>query len=192
MSGCTNRKTTDPQIAPTGADAENNIAETLDARMRACDRVLTSVKAALAGLSARRALEAHQIDRFDAQTADLVLRAGHALEAGSEDLAEMIALSIAERDSERRLRMRDLEETNARINGLAAALTRIGDRLQDLREAVALARRIEIAHSGPAYLTAAPAPGIDRAHAERKIERVLEQTRLDLVSIGDLARANRR
>ncbi|MGX9357148.1 PspA/IM30 family protein [Roseobacteraceae bacterium S113] len=162
------------------ARAEDNVrnvyaVELIDQKIREAGDALKGAKLSLASLIQRQRAEARQIAQLKSRIADLMARAGDALAAGRNDLAQEAATAVAEMENE----LASREQTEARLETrclqLRASIEAAHRRLVDLKQGAIAARALRREQSAQRSLTRAGTGASSMSEAEELIAQVMGQ-----------------
>lgn len=114
--------------------------ELIDQKIREATAALKSAKLTLASLVQRERMERRQADDLAARIGDLMERAGQALAAGREDLAQEGAEAIARLEHEAGTRAATLARLERQVRQLRQSVEAANRRLIDLQQGAVAAR----------------------------------------------------
>ena len=132
-------------ITGANARAEEQLRETysielITQKIREADSNLKAAKLTLASLIQRQRAEQRQVETLEDRVRDLMARAGEALEAGREDLAQSAAQAVADMENELVVRRRTLDRLDTRILQLRQSVETASRRITDLKQGAIAAR----------------------------------------------------
>ena len=114
----------------------------IDQKIREAETQQRAAKSQLAVLIQRQRTEQKLMDQLSTRLTDLTNRAGLALQAGREDLAESSCEAIAQMENERQLRTKTREQLDTQILRLRSAVEASHRTLLDLRQGNLRARAL--------------------------------------------------
>lgn len=132
-------------ITGANARAEEQLRETysielITQKIREADANLKAAKLTLASLIQRQRAEQRQAETLEERVRDLMARAGEALEAGREDLAQSAAQAVADMENELAVRRQTLDRLDTRILQLRQSVETASRRINDLKQGAIAAR----------------------------------------------------
>ena len=148
-------------VSGASARAEESVRERyavdlLEQKIRESEAALSASKETLAALILRERNERRNLEKVQAEIADLEGRTRSALSAGSDDLARDAATAIAELENERETRDKTVGRLADRIARMRLSIEKAHRRIVDLRQGMIQARAIDA-----------------EARAQRKLDRSL-------------------
>lgn len=149
--------------------------ELIEQKIREAQASFRSAKTTLATLMQRQRVEVRAMDDLDTRIADLMERAGQALNAGRDDLAKEAAAAIADLENEKAVRQQTLDRLEAKITRLRHSLDKANRRIIDLKQGAIGARAVERERRAQAGLNGRIAQTPHIAEAEELIARVMGQ-----------------
>lgn len=132
-------------ITGANARAEEQLRETysielITQKIREAEGNLKAAKLTLASLIQRQRAEQRQVEALEERIRDLMARAGEALEAGREDLAQSAAQAVADMENELTVRRQTLDRLDTRILQLRQSVETANRRITDLKQGAIAAR----------------------------------------------------
>ncbi len=160
--------------------------ELIDQKIREAQASLKSAKVTLASLIQRERSERRQLEVLEGRVQDLMARAGEALDAGREDLAQEAAQAVAQMENEARVRRGTLDRLEHQTLQLRHSVEAAHRRLTDLKQGAVAARAAKREAEMQLRLGVATPQADAFEEAEALIGRVL--TRDDPVEAGTILR----
>jgi phage shock protein A len=147
-----------------------------DQEQRDADAALARAKRDLVVVMAERAVADRDLQKLRTDMATREAQARAAIQSGQDDLASDVAERLAELAEDEFQRVKLIENLDARIDRLRAAVTDIGNRLHDLRRRFRLAQATASVQRAERLVRGDAASGAAALHdAETSLSRITER-----------------
>ena len=165
-------------FAGANARAEEQLKDTyaielIDQKIREASGALKAAKLSLASMIQQQRNEQRQAEALEEKIADMMTRAGEALNGDRPDLAEAAAKAIAEMENELTMRKETLARLDRRILQLRGSVERAHRRITDLKQGAIAARATRREQSLQKGLTRHTGGDTAMEDAEELIARVM-------------------